>query len=54
MVHFQQFRQLGYEGYQKLRQSCQHEMQVFEWFQKHPGVWGHLNDEEKIAEQQKL
>ena len=50
MVHFNQFRELGYEKYMALRKTGQHEMGVLEWFKQHPEIWNRLNDEEQMAE----
>ena len=50
IVHFNQFRELGYEKYMALRETGQHEMGVLEWFKQHPDIWNRLNAEEQMAE----
>jgi len=50
MIHFRQFRDLGYEGYLKLRESGRHEMGVMEWFNQHPDEWKRLNADEQLTE----
>ncbi len=52
MVHFNQFRELGFEKYMSLRETGQHEMGVYEWFKQHPDIWNRLNDKEQMAEVQ--
>ena len=50
MIHFRKFRDLGYEGYLKLRESGRHETQVWEWFLEHPEVMQRLNALEQEVE----
>ena len=50
MVHFRQFRDLGYDGYMALRKTGGHETQVWEWFLAHPEIMHRLNALEQDAE----